>query len=46
MKSFEEVDIAVTSDEIDEDDLEEEAQHERAMTVSNGANIILLALKV
>ncbi|XP_004253139.1 metal tolerance protein 4-like [Solanum lycopersicum] len=46
LKSFEEVDIAVTSDEIDEDDLEEEAQHERAMTVSNGANIILLALKI
>ena len=46
MKSFEEVDIAVASDGIDEEDLEEQAQHERAMTVSNCANIVLLALKV
>ncbi|TMX00728.1 hypothetical protein EJD97_000247 [Solanum chilense] len=46
LKSFEEVDMAVASDEIDEENLEEEAQHERAMTVSNGANIVLLALKI
>ncbi|KAJ8539869.1 hypothetical protein K7X08_014121 [Anisodus acutangulus] len=46
LKSFEEVDIAVASDGIDEEDLEEQAQHERAMTISNYANVILLALKI
>ncbi|OIS96500.1 PREDICTED: metal tolerance protein 4-like [Nicotiana attenuata] len=46
LKSFEEVDIAVAADCIDEEDLEEQAQHERAMRISNYANIILLALKI
>ncbi|PHT98024.1 Metal tolerance protein 3 [Capsicum chinense] len=46
LKSFEEVDIAVASDGIDEEDLEEQAQQERAMTISNYANILLLALKI
>ena len=46
LKSFEEVDSIVESEGIDEDDLEEQAQHERAMRISNYANIILLALKV
>nr|XP_016447680.1 PREDICTED: metal tolerance protein 4-like [Nicotiana tabacum] len=46
LKSFEEVDSAVASDCIDEEDLEEQAQHERAMRISNYANIILLALKI
>ncbi|XP_009612331.1 metal tolerance protein 4-like isoform X2 [Nicotiana tomentosiformis] len=36
----------VASDCIDEEDLEEQAQHERAMRISNYANIILLALKI
>nr|POF09709.1 metal tolerance protein 4 [Quercus suber] len=43
MKSFEEVDSLVTSNGIDED---EDARHERAMMISNYANIILLAFKV
>ena len=43
MNSFEEVDALVTSNGIDED---EDARHERAMMISNYANIILLAFKV
>ncbi|KAJ8560869.1 hypothetical protein K7X08_027059 [Anisodus acutangulus] len=46
LKSFEDVDIVVASDCLDEEDLEEQAQHERATTISNYANIILLALKI
>ncbi|PON65164.1 Cation efflux protein [Parasponia andersonii] len=46
LKSFEEVDSIVDSEGVDEDDLEEQAQHERAMKISNYANIILLALKI
>lgn len=46
LKSFEEVDSVVLSEEIDEEDLEEQAQHERAMMISNYANILLLAFKV
>ncbi|GFZ18227.1 cation efflux family protein [Actinidia rufa] len=46
LKSFEEVDSLLTSDSIDEEDLEEQAQHELAMTISNYANILLLAFKV
>lgn len=34
------------SDSVDEEDNEEQAQHERAMKISNYANIVLLALKV
>lgn len=36
----------VSSEEIDEEDLEEQAQQERAMMISNYANILLLAFKV
>ncbi|KAF3965770.1 hypothetical protein CMV_010080 [Castanea mollissima] len=48
MNSFEEVDSLVTSNGIDEDEeqAKEDARHERAMKISNYANIILLAFKV
>ncbi|XP_062076758.1 metal tolerance protein 4-like [Humulus lupulus] len=46
LKSFEEVDSIVQSEGIGEDDLDEQAQHERAMKISNYANIILLGLKI
>lgn len=46
LKSFEEVDAVVESDDIVEDDREELAQQERAMKISNYANIVLLILKV
>lgn len=46
LKSFEEVDSLLASDEIDEEDLVEQAQQERAMKISNFANVILLAFKV
>ncbi|XP_022753534.1 metal tolerance protein 4-like [Durio zibethinus] len=49
MKSFEEVDaLDASSESIDgEDDEDEElAQHERAMQISNYANIVLLAFKI
>lgn len=46
LKSFEEVDSLVTSDCIDEEDSEERAQQERAMKISNYANIVLLLLKI
>ncbi|KAE9447570.1 hypothetical protein C3L33_20528, partial [Rhododendron williamsianum] len=44
LKSFEEVDSVLQSDEIEED-LEEQAQQERAMKISNYANVVLLAFK-
>jgi uncharacterized DUF497 family protein len=46
LNSFEEVDAVVESDCIDEDDKEEQAQQERAMKISNYANVVLLILKV
>lgn len=46
LKSFEEVDAVVESDGIIEEDKEELAQQERAMKISNYANIVLLILKV
>lgn len=46
LKSFEEVDSVVASDGIEEEDLEEQYQQERAMRISNYANILLLAFKV
>ncbi|THG00426.1 hypothetical protein TEA_010965 [Camellia sinensis var. sinensis] len=46
LKSFEEVDSLMTSDSIDEEDFKEQAQQERAMKISNYANIILLAFKI
>lgn len=36
----------MSSDCIDEEDMEERAQQERAMKISNYANIVLLLLKV
>lgn len=46
LKSFEKVDLVVESDEIEEEDLDEQRQQERAMRISNYANILLLALKI
>ncbi|KAL0436731.1 UNVERIFIED_CONTAM: Metal tolerance protein 4 [Sesamum radiatum] len=46
LQSFEEVDSVVSSDGLDEEDLEEQAQQERAMRISNWANILLLAFKI
>ena len=50
MNSFEEVDSLATSNGIDdkeqEEQAKEDARHERAMKISNYANIILLAFKV
>ncbi|XP_047974803.1 metal tolerance protein 4-like [Salvia hispanica] len=46
LKSFEDVDSVVLSEEIDEEDIQEQAQHERAMMISNYANILLLAFKI
>ncbi|KAJ4971070.1 hypothetical protein NE237_004169 [Protea cynaroides] len=48
LKSFEEVDALETASSMDEvqDDAEEEAQQERAMKISNFANILLLAFKI
>lgn len=46
LKSFEEVDALVSNGEEDEEDTEEQAHHERAMKISNYANIVLLAFKV
>ncbi|GAB4851519.1 Metal tolerance protein 4 [Ancistrocladus abbreviatus] len=47
LKSFEEVDSLGSSRPIDEEvDQQEQAQQERAMNISNLANILLLALKI
>lgn len=46
LKSFEEVDCLMTSNCIDEEDLEEQTQQEWAMKISNYANMVLLAFKV
>lgn len=47
LKSFEEVDSLDSADVIDEEqDLLDQAQHERAMNISNFANVLLLAFKV
>ncbi|KAI3822906.1 hypothetical protein L1987_10507 [Smallanthus sonchifolius] len=46
LKSFEEVDAIVSSDGIDDEDLDEQIQQERAMKISNYANILLLAFKI
>ncbi|XP_076894834.1 metal tolerance protein 4-like [Bidens hawaiensis] len=47
LKSFEEVDAIVSSDHgVDEEDMDEHIQQERAMKISNYANILLLAFKV
>ncbi|XP_042490823.1 metal tolerance protein 4-like isoform X1 [Macadamia integrifolia] len=47
LKSFEEVDSLETANSIDEVlDHEHEAEHERAMKISNYANILLLAFKM
>lgn len=47
LRSFEEVDLMESSHVIDEaEHHEEQAQHERAMNISNWANFFLLAFKV
>lgn len=46
LKSFEEVDSIVASSFIDDEDLDEQSQDEKAMQISNYANVLLLALKV
>ncbi|KAJ9183113.1 hypothetical protein P3X46_007020 [Hevea brasiliensis] len=46
LKSFEEVDSLDLDDTIDEEDDEEQLQAERAMKISNYANILLLAFKI
>jgi ribosomal protein S10 len=47
LRSFEEVDSLESPHVIDEEqDRKEQAQHERAMNISNWANTLLLALKV
>ncbi|KAK7387311.1 hypothetical protein VNO78_28023 [Psophocarpus tetragonolobus] len=46
LKSFDEVDCVVSSDCIVEEDGEEQAQQERAMKLSNYANVALLILKI
>ncbi|PON37824.1 Cation efflux protein [Parasponia andersonii] len=47
LRSFEEVDSLQSShDSNGEQDLQEQAQHERAMNISNWANIFLLAFKI
>lgn len=47
LKSFEEVDSLETPNVIDEElEVEQQAQHERAINISNWANIFLLAFKV
>ncbi|XP_009760747.1 metal tolerance protein 4-like isoform X2 [Nicotiana tabacum] len=47
LKSFEEVDSLDSADVIDEEqDLLDQAQHERAMNISNFANVLLLAFKI
>ena len=46
LKSFEEVDSIMDADSVVQDNDEEQAQQERAMKISNYANIALLILKV
>lgn len=46
LKSFEEVDSIMASNFTEDEDLEEESQDERAMRISNYANVLLLAFKV
>lgn len=47
LKSFEEVDSLDSNKVINEEEyLQEQVQHERAMNISNFANILLLAFKV
>ncbi|XP_030458434.2 metal tolerance protein 4-like [Syzygium oleosum] len=46
LKSFEEVDTVVISDGVDEENLEEQARHDRAMMISNYANVVLLVFKI
>ncbi|KAF9686482.1 hypothetical protein SADUNF_Sadunf03G0163300 [Salix dunnii] len=46
LKSFQEVDTLMTTDAINEEDDEEQVQAEKAMKISNYANILLLVFKV
>ncbi|KAH8512419.1 hypothetical protein Peur_056391 [Populus x canadensis] len=46
LKSFQEVDTLMTTDTIDEEDDQEHAQAEKAMKISNYANVLLLVFKI
>ncbi|KAH9616208.1 hypothetical protein KSS87_000675 [Heliosperma pusillum] len=48
LKSFQEVDsLELPLDDVnEEEEMQEQAQHERAMNISNAANVILLVLKI
>ena len=47
LRSFEEVDAIQSHDDINEEqDRQEQVQHERAMNISNWANVFLLVFKV
>ncbi|KAJ6694641.1 METAL TOLERANCE PROTEIN 3 [Salix koriyanagi] len=46
LRSFQEVDTLMTNDAIDEEDDEEQVQAEKAMRISNYANVLLLGFKV
>ncbi|KAJ7009502.1 hypothetical protein NC653_000251 [Populus alba x Populus x berolinensis] len=46
LKSFEEVDTLMETDTIDEEDDEEQVEAEKAMKISNYANVLLLVFKI
>ena len=46
LKSFEEVDTLMETNTIDEEDDEEQVEAEKAMKISNYANVLLLVFKV
>ena len=46
LKSFEEVDTLMATDTVDEEDDEEQVEAEKAMKISNYANVLLLVFKV
>lgn len=46
LKSFEEVDTLMKTNTIDEEDDEEQVEAEKAMKISNYANVLLLVFKV
>jgi hypothetical protein len=46
LKSFEEVDTLMETNTMDEEDDEEQVEAEKAMKISNYANVLLLVFKV
>ncbi|KAJ6713444.1 MITOCHONDRIAL METAL TRANSPORTER 1-RELATED [Salix purpurea] len=46
LKSFEEVDALMAADTVDEEDDEEQVEAEKAMKISNYANVLLLVFKI